>query len=690
VEYVRTVWRGVYSMDRTQMRRWSAVRRGVLVVLTLVVASLLTNPETGALAAMSALFVGLQERNASASYTSRVMTLESVFFAVIVLVAGWWSPVQILPVALLTLTAIAAGLAAHHDKAMSRMFGDAMPLAAFLGLTSIEREYAVVMALAVLLGGLAQALLARLSVRVEQDVMERRPVAAALVAVADHLDDALQRRSRTTGRTSAERLSAAVATLASSDLGQERRLDLRALLADAELLRQEAAAVRARRALDLPVGDEAEVAEAFDNASRALRTVSVALTRVPIPRRYDHTAEAALADLYPRRLAAERVSADRDADPTARAVSRHVLRLYRHVAHLVAVRADRSKEHARPVGEGMSEYLLHPTRRDVVIGLRLGAATLVAFGLAELFALPYGAWVASTTVSLLRPDWAAMTVDTVARALGTTAAAALTLPLVWAAGGSTWAELALLLAMAISAYMIASVNDGLYVMATAMYALFSRAILGDSPIDAASSRLLDVAVGSAIAIAFLLLVPVSHGRRLAGDLASYAEATADWLGAVGALASGGRFQRRRSQRQAMRQARVLVEHGIEMRLVEPIGPGLSARRADQVFTLVHEADRAGAAAERALRHDEATGPPSEALAHDAAATLRRLATHLRGRPPESPLPPPLDLEVDPDDVVAVLMLYADHVAHAAVESLSKDGADEADGPAVGGGRSRQG
>jgi hypothetical protein len=657
-------------MDLTKLRRWSAVRRGVLVILTMLVASLLTDPETGSLAALAALFVGLQDRNASASYTSRVMVVESLYFAAVMLVAGALSQVGVVPIGLLTLSAIAAGLTAFHDKSMSRMFGDAMPLAAFLGLSAVESADAVVLSVTVLVAGLAQAGLARLSVRVEEDVMERRPVAAALAAVADHLDDALLRRSTTTGQVAEERLTAAVDVLGTSDLAPERRQDLRALLADAELLRQEAGAVRTRRALDLPVGAEEQVADALANASTALRAVAAALTSVRIPGRYDYTAEAALADLYPCRVAAERVAHDRDADPTARAVGRRVLRFYRHVAHLVDARAERSKEHRQRVGEGLAGYLLHPTRRDLVIGLRLGAAALVAFGVALVFDLPHGAWVAATAVALLRPDWRALTAETVARALGTAAAAALTLPLVWILGGELWIEMVLLLILAIVTYMVASVNEGLYVMATAMYALFSRAVLGEDPVAAASARVLDVVVGSVIAIAFLVLVPVSHGRRLAGDLAAYSAATADWLEAIGTLSTGERPTGEKALRQSMRQARVLVQHGVELRTIEPMGPGLHARRGELLFAQVHEAARAGVAAERALQHGESTGAASEVLARDAAESLRLLATGLRGEPLDHPLPTPQEVVVEPDDVIAVLLQHADHVAHSAVESLA--------------------
>jgi uncharacterized membrane protein YccC len=668
--YARTLWHSVAAMDLTKVRRWSAVRRGVLVPVTMVAGTALVDAETGALAGMSALFVGLQERNASASYTSRVMTVQSVVFAGVVLVAGSLSEVRLIPVALLTLTAVAAGLVAFRDKAMSRMFGDVMPIAAFLGLSVVDPRESVVMAIAVLLGGLSQALLARLSVRFEGDLMERRPVAAALVAVADHLDDALPRRLSTTGKAAEERLLTALGVLEASDLVAERRRRLRALLTDAELLREEAAAVRLRRALDLPLGVQDQIVPALANASRALRSIAAALTSVGIPGRFEYTAEAALADLYPCRVEAERIVRDRSGDPTARAVSRRVLRLYRHTAALVEARADRTEDRARRVGEGLRNYLLHPGRRDLVVGLRLGAATLVSFGVAFAFHLPHGAWVASTTVSLLRPDWRALTTDTVARSLGTAAAAALTLPLVWAAGGQAWLEMMLVLALSVGTYMIATVNEGLYVMTTAMVALFSRSILGENPVDAATSRVLDVAVGAAIAIAFLVLVPVSHGRRLARDLAAYSQAVGAWLEAIAELASGANPPREKVLRREMRQARVLVQHGIELRTIEPYGRGMSPGRAGQLFSQVHEAARSAAAAERALKHGQPTGPGSEVLARDAAATLHLLAQGLRGEPRHSRPPDLLDVAVGQEDVVMLLLRRSDDLAHAAVESLT--------------------
>ena len=346
------------------------------------------------------------------------------------------------------------------------------------------------------------------------------------------------------------------------------------------------------------------------------------------------------------------------------------MRLERHVAHLVAVRAERSKQGAPRVGEGIWQYLLRPKRRDLVIGLRLGAATLVAFIVAYALDLPYGAWVASTTVSLLRPDRRALTADTVARSLGTVAAAALAVPLVWAAGSRSWLEVALILMLSIATYVIATVNEGLYVMATAMVVLFSRAVLGDDPVDAASARVLDVAVGSVIAIAFLTLIPISHGRRLAGDLAAYCTTTAAWLQALGVLASGTNPPGEKQLRQSMREARVLVQHGVELRTIEPLGPGMSARGADHLFTQVHNCARAAAAAERTLKHGATTGPASRELADDAADTLRLIAAGLRGQDLPTQPPGPPDIAFQAGDDVAVLIRHANDLAHSALESLT--------------------
>jgi Fusaric acid resistance protein-like len=662
------LWRGITVVDRTKLRRWSALRRGAIVLLAFGVGSAVGDWDIGALASVSALFVGLQERNAAASYTSRVMVVQSLFYGVLMLVAGALAFVPLVPMLLLTLVAAASGLTSYHDKSMSRMFGDAMPVAAFLGVSLAAPVDAPQMAVAVLLGGLGQALGALASIRVESDLMERRGVAAALVGVADHLDDALPRRRKTTGQTAEERLNAATDFLSGSDLRGPRRRELRSLITVAELLRQEAAAVRIRRALTMPIGDEAQIAAALTLGSQTLRATATSLTSTAGPGHAGSWRSSALATVAAHRAAADAVRADRGADPTARAISRQTVRLARHLAGLVEAEPVRDRRKGRQVGQGLVGYLLRPTRRDLMVGVRLAVATVVSLAVAQALDLSHGAWVASTTVSLLRPDWRPLTVDTIARVIGTASAAALAVPLIMLTGNGAGFDVALLLVMAVLTFVIAAANEGLYVMATSLVTVFTRGVVGENPVAAAIIRVEDVLVGAAIAVVFLLFIPVWHGRRLSRDLAEYASATAAWLDGVGVLVGGENPPQEKKLRAAMRRARVQVQHGIELRVAEPMGPGLSAWRAEVLFDRVHNAARAAAAAERALKHGGGARPEGSALAGDAATALRHLAGRLRRQ--QVGRLQPLQIAVDSDDDVDVLLQRCDRSAREAVAALT--------------------
>ena len=134
---------------------------------------------------------------------------------------------------LLVACAAMSGLTARHDKAVSRMFADVIAVEAFLGLSRITNEYALHAFIAVLAASLAQTLFTRLSARFQSDLPERRPVAAAMLAVATHIDDAQTRSVRGTGEAATAALNAADASVARSDLSHKRRRALRKLIGDA-------------------------------------------------------------------------------------------------------------------------------------------------------------------------------------------------------------------------------------------------------------------------------------------------------------------------------------------------------------------------------------------------------------------------------------------------------------------------
>jgi uncharacterized membrane protein YccC len=663
VGYRSAIGHSVFALDRAQLRRWSALRRGVLVAATFAVGALAADAQTAALASVASLFVGLQDRTASPTFTARVMAVQSCLFAAVVLVAGLLSDQRLVPGLILAASAVIAGLAGEHDPTVSRMFGDVMPVAAFLGLSTVDDRAALQAAIAVLAAGLAQALATRLSVRLEGDITERRALAAALQAVAAHLDDALLRQRTDTGPTASERLLAAEEVLGASDLGKDRLAALRTLLADAELLRHEAGAVRLRRAHALPITDEAAVADALATAATALRAAAALLATPSVPKLGDRRASAAGRALERCEHAAAAATTAPGSDLTVQALSALTLRLARHARRVQDVAEERSSSRSRRVWNGWPPYLRHPSQRDLIAGSRLGAAAIMSLALAEALQVPHGAWVAATAVALLRPTGHAMTADAIARALGTLAAVALVIPLVGLTENSPLAQIAVVLLLAVATFAIAQANEGLYVMASAAQIVFTRAVVGDEPIAVAVARVEDVALGVAIAVAFLLLLPISHGRRLARDLADYAEATASWLGSVAGL-DGARTIDPASQRQRVREARVHVQRSLELRTIEPWGGGLSPRTGAAVFLHLHEVARTVVAAERATEHGDSFAPGTRSRAEDVAAALRGTAATLRGHPPAAAPAAGRGLPSEGTGLIADLM------ADAAVEARS--------------------
>lgn len=668
--YVASIGRSVLAVDPTRLRRWSALRRGLLVMVTFAITTVVVDAETGGLAAVAGLYVALQDRSGTAKYTSRVMLVESILLAAVVTVGGALSSYRVVTWAILVGAAVTAGLTAAHDKSISRMLGDVMPVAAFLGLSAMATHTAYISGIAVLAAGMAQTIMARAWVTVEGDLPERRVVAAALRAVADHLDDALIRASKTTGKAAEDRLEEARKVISTSDLSHDRRRALRKLVADAEVLRQEAAGIRLRKAINVAVITDPEVVTALGLSSRALRLTASALTSIGVPGRFNAHQEAALAELYPCRLSAQQIAGDATARPTARYLARQTLRVYGHVAALLAAVEARSQKRSHPVGENLRQYLAHPNDQDIRNGVRLGLATIIALAAALFLNVPHGSWVAATTVALLRPDYRALTSDTVARAFGTGLGAIAVLPMVWLTHGMPWADLLMVGLLSTAACAVVSVNEGLFVVVMTVQTVFSRAVVGEDPMAAARLRMVDVLLGCTIALMLLVMMPLSHGRKLSRDMSHYAAATAAWVDLVGGLARGEEVHGLTETRRDMRNARVAVEHGLDLRVIEPLGPGLSAEQGHVVFTRVHDCARAVAAAERSLKHGDPTGPASAAMAADVSETLRVVATALATQDLPTEEIPLLEAEMTEGDDIGELLAFAVSEAHSALQAIT--------------------
>ena len=246
MQYVGAVAHNVFSVDRARLRRWSAMRRAVIVMAVLVTVTVVANPQMGSLAGSMALLVGLQDRSIDPPlYTVRVMIFETCGATLVVTVAAVTEGRAISVLFILCAT-YAAGALAGRRPALSRAFADIVTLLAFLTLTQ-SQDYLSLWAIPILLAaGLLQALFTWLGAPWQGDLVERRPLATAMRRVADHLADATSRDRRGTGQAAEDALAEADRALRRSDLSRDRRFELHELLLHTEALRQEASAIRAQ------------------------------------------------------------------------------------------------------------------------------------------------------------------------------------------------------------------------------------------------------------------------------------------------------------------------------------------------------------------------------------------------------------------------------------------------------------
>lgn len=671
MSYVGSVAKSVTAIDRTRLRGWSAVRRGLLVGITFVGVSFTTSPTIGALAAVAGLYVGLQDRNGPPRYTARLMTVQSVLFCGVVLLGGLlnaWVGTLILIVC-----AAIAGLTAAHDKSISRMFADVLNVFAFLGLSTMAEGSVLESAAAVLAAGLLQAVTTLMAGHWATDLPERRPVATALQTVADHLADAQVRLKTTTGPAAEKAIAEADAAVSGSDLSHDRRRALRKILGDAEQLRLEASAIRVRRAFNVETIDEDEVNTALALAAASLRAAARALIdQSSAPVVGGRIQMKALDDLAADSAQARVIAKDPSARPTARSIAAQTVRVNKHVARLFGADSTRERSRDLPLGDHVVDDILHPGPSDFRSALRLAVAAAIGLGVARLLNLPHGAWVAATSVALLRPDHRALTSDTIARALGVSIGAAAVLPIVALTGTNFYANLSMLILLAILACAVTSANEGLFVVAVTVFTVFSRSAVGENPVEVAFDRLLDVLVGCAIAMLLLAILPLRQGKLLGRQLAEYAQATASWLDAVAKQASGTSVKVRK-HRKAVRRARLEVQHGLDLRRIEPLGPGMSQWRGQIIFSRIHDSSRAATAAEVSLLHGAKPSAMAPQIAEHAAELLRCTAAESsrHSKSGVSAIPPPPDLSKAGDDEVTQLLIIADDEALASVSAVSE-------------------
>ena len=161
---------------------------------------------------------------------------------------------------------------------------------------------------------------------------------------------------------------------------------------------------------------------------------------------------------------------------------------------------------------------------ELLLGLRMTVASLVAFALAELFALPQGFFAVITTVIVMHASVGGSVNATLHRLIGTLGGA------VW--GGAVSAALphtevtalGLALVAVVAPLAVVAAYNPAYRIApiTAILVLLSPISQQAGPLESALDRMLEIGLGCIVALGVALLVLPAHAHRLVVESASAA------------------------------------------------------------------------------------------------------------------------------------------------------------------------
>lgn len=275
--------------------------------------------------------------------------------------------------------------------------------------------------------------------------------------------------------------------------------------------------------------------------------------------------------------------------------------------------------------------------------VRSAACLSIALAVARYLHLPHGYWVPMTAAIVLRPDFAATFNFGLLRVVGTVLGLLLTTALLWLAPDEPWAHLLLMAVLCMGFRYLATAHYGIAVAALTGTVVILLSFEGVPPGDAVIDRVINTALGSAMALLAYVLWPTWERGRARAALAEMLGAYANYLRA---LARPEQRDAQREARTAARMARTNAQASLERMRGEPATPQPLLELAESLFANGNRLARTAMALE-ALIHDHGDLPEQAEVAGfvtHAADALHLIATALAEQQPVPPLPPLRDLQ----------------------------------------------
>ncbi|HEY0277257.1 MAG TPA: FUSC family protein, partial [Solirubrobacterales bacterium] len=241
---------------------------------------------------------------------------------------------------------------------------------------------------------------------------------------------------------------------------------------------------------------------------------------------------------------------------------------------------------------------------------RLAVALMVAVVAYRSLPLGRGYWVPLTVLFVLKPDHGTTFARGIGRAAGTILGLAIAWALVTTLSPSDGAVIVMLAVLTFGAYALYPANYALFsVLLTIVIALLAQ-FGGGSPIGALEDRLLDTALGGAIALTAFALWPTTEAASSAHRLAVLVDHQRAWLGLVlSGLADDGVREDRsalRGIRLKTRQARADAEAAVARAQAEPARRRPDRRRPSAVLAAMDRLSASTLALAAAMYEGERT------------------------------------------------------------------------------------
>ena len=537
--------REVTGLDRSRLALAAAVPSAIGYAIPLAVGLATGHLAEGVTASAGALIVGFA--NLGGGYRIRGETLLAATLAAGAgaLLGGFAAPSVVATVVLIGVWGFAGGLLVSLGRR-----------AAFVGLLStwalllagdlhLHGDAVMREAWLITAGGLVQTLVAIAAWPLRPFAAERKAIADAYRALAAYA----RAPATATLQSTAGALAAAADTVgAGPPAGTDpqapnERAALRALVEEGEWVRVELAA--------LARSDAPEVEATLRAAAGALDAIAMQRGRA-------------------FSLAALERSAQTVTEPAARGRAASL------VAWIAAAAAGGENDGVAP-SPAARRHPIRALRAEFTLrsaafrhAARLSAALIVAVLAYRSLSLGSGYWVPLTVLFVLKPDYGTTVARGIGRIAGTIAGVTIAWAVVTAFSPSDATIVALLAVLAAATYALFPANYALSsVVLTVLIALLVE-FSGGSPVGALLDRVIDTAVGGAIALSAIALWPTPEAPQTRECLAALVTAHRHWLDAILRAFSDGDDRRAlRSTRLATRRARAQAREAVQRALAEP-------------------------------------------------------------------------------------------------------------------------